>query len=333
MGKRVSGVISMFSRCWPLAHCVKSTAFFTGQTNMLTISKGSLLFSQRRLIFSQGRIPNSEMILLATGHLPRVEFCREMAKKAKSKSKTAKQRVDDIVDELSDGEDDPTDEEDFMVSLKETPLSNFMTSQKSVNKSGKGSPLSLKYHDFVRIVDGEGLWTELQESVDQLKSFYVHHLNIRSSASLDLLLVELEGDKYPLHEIAAISKKDPKRLTIDASDFPQASQNIMKAIQESGLNLNPQQDGFKIFVPIPKVTKEYREKLAGGARKKLNESKEDLRAAQNKFQKRTVDRGEGRGVSSDDLRAATDIIKAVTDHFMVVSDQLLQSKTKELLGK
>jgi len=304
---------------WSLARCVRNTVFLTGQTNRLTIRQGTLVYSEAKL--------------LATPHLPRVEFCREMAKKVKSKSKTVKQHVDDIIDELSDDEDDSTDQEEFLVNHRETPLSAFLTSQKSVNKSGKGSPLSMKYPDFIRIVDGESLWTELQDCVDKLKSFYVHHLNIRSSASLDLLLVELEGDKFPLHEIATISKKDPKRLIIDASDFPQASQNIMRAIQESGLNLNPQQDGFKIFVPIPKVTREYREKLAGGARKKLNESKEDMRAVQNTFQKKTVDRGAGSGVSGDDLRTATEIIKAVTDHFMVTSDQMMQLKTRELLGK
>jgi ribosome recycling factor len=42
-------------------------------------------------------------------------------------------------------------------------------------------------------------------------------------------------------------------LIIDASSFPQAAGSIMTAIREAGLNLNPQQDGLKIFVPIPKA--------------------------------------------------------------------------------
>ena len=35
---------------------------------------------------------------------------------------------------------------------------------------------------------------------------------VRSSTSLDELEIELEGDIYPLNELAAISKKDPKRF-------------------------------------------------------------------------------------------------------------------------
>ena len=104
----------------------------------------------------------------------------------------------------------------------------------------------------------------------------------------DEVSVHFEGDNYPLKEIASISKKDPKKVVIDASAFPQASVNIMKALRDSGMNLNPQQDGLTIFVPIPKVTKEFREKLAAGSRKKMNECKEDLRiAAENRVQQNT----------------------------------------------
>jgi ribosome recycling factor len=241
---------------------------------------------------------------------PLVEFSRGMAKKGKGKSKGNKPSIDDIIDELSDDEEEIQDDnDDFNIDHKVTPLSEFLSKSKTVKKSSKGTLTTLKYSEFLRIVDGERFWREMQACVDQLKSFYVHHLSVRSSTSLDLLSVELEGDLYPLNEIATISKKDPKRLIIDASDFPQANQNIMKAIRESGLNLNPQQDGLKIFVPIPKVTKEYREKLAGGARKKLNETKEEMRSIQNNFQKMVAEREVKGGISSDNIKAAAELLK------------------------
>ena len=57
----------------------------------------------------------------------------------------------------------------------------------------------------------------------------------------------------------------------------------MKTLREtSGLNLNPQQDGTRIYVPIPKVTREHREKLSKGAKQKCNETKEQLRKIQSK---------------------------------------------------
>ena len=99
------------------------------------------------------------------------------------------------------------------------------------------------------------------------------------------------------------------------------------------MNLNPQQDGLTIFVPIPKVTKDFREKLAGGARKKLNECKDELRSIQNKYTKVVSERELSDEISEDDARAAVSVIKVITDNFISVGDQLLMAKTNEILGK
>lgn len=146
-------------------------------------------------------------------------------------------------------------------------------------------------------------------------------------------MVHFEGDDYPLKEIASISRKDPKKAVIDASAFPQASVNIMKALRDSGMNLNPQQDGLTIFVPIPKLTKEYRETLVAGSRKKMTGCKEDLRKVQNRYTKKVGEKDLTGAVTKDELRASTDVIKLVTDHFMSKAEQLHNAKAKEILGK
>ena len=144
--------------------------------------------------------------------------------------------------------------------------------------------------------------------------------------------VHFEGDTYPLNEIASLSKKDPKKVIIDASAFPQAATNIMTAIRDSGMNLNPQQEGLTIYVPIPKVTKEFREKLAAGAKKKLTESKDSFRKV-NKYIKKVSESELSGDVSKDDARAASDAIKSITDNFMSLGDQLCANKCKDILGK
>ena len=176
--------------------------------------------------------------------------------------------IDDLIDALSDDEDEAEAEhEEDLKEFKETPLSKLLKSskkgpsgkggsKKDSGKQGGGGGSVIKYEMFVRVVDGEKLWQELESVVVNLKQYYIQHLSVRSATSLDNLPVELEGDKYPLNELALISKKDPKRLVIDASSFPQATANIMSAIREAGMNLNPQQDGLRIFVPIPKVLRD-----------------------------------------------------------------------------
>jgi len=257
---------------------------------------------------------------------------RGKTKKGKSKVKSSKTQIDDLLDELSDDEDDDSVIEEG-TAFKDTDLSNFLKQRSPGKKPTKGSVPVMKYQEFMAVTRGEHLWKELEEAVEKLKNVYMHQLNVRSSTSLDELPVNLEGDSYPLNELATISKKDPKKLIIDSSAFPQAAPNIMASIRASGMNLNPQQDGLRIFVPIPKVTKEFREKLAAGARFKLNEFKNEARAIQNKYVKVLNESELMDEVSKDDSKAASSLIKVITDDFLSRGDQLHMAKTKDILGK
>lgn len=148
--------------------------------------------------------------------------------------------------------------------------------------------------------------------------------------ALDNLPVELEGDTFPLSEVADISKKDPKRLIVDCSSFPQAASTIVKAIVNSGLNLNPQQDGLRIYVPIPKVTKEHREKLAKGVKAKCMECQNALKKRQNALVSELSDTKKG---TKDQVLALKQIVQAICQHFGREADQMMVAKQKEVLGK
>ena len=75
---------------------------------------------------------------------------------------------------------------------------------------------------------------------------------IFSSGSIENLPVVFEGDTFSLQELAQITKKGPQLLVVNVSSFPTAVSGVVKAINESGMGLNPQQDGAKVFIQIPK---------------------------------------------------------------------------------
>ena len=81
------------------------------------------------------------------------------------------------------------------------------------------------------------------------------------------------------------------------------------------------------------VTKEFREKLVAGARKKLNSTKDELRSVQNAHTKRMEESDPPPGVSKDDVKEAVAAVRLVTESFIASADQLLVIKTKELMGK
>lgn len=66
--------------------------------------------------------------------------------------------------------------------------------------------------------------------------------------------IEFEGETYTLQEIAQIGRKGPQLLVVNLSGFPQALKNVLKAIHDSGMGLNPQQDGTTLFIPVPKYS-------------------------------------------------------------------------------
>jgi len=77
--------------------------------------------------------------------------------------------------------------------------------------------------------------------------------NVTFTGALETLLVEFEGETYPLQELAQVGRKNPQLAVLNLSSLPDACQPVIKAIQASGMNLNPQQEGTTIYVPLPKL--------------------------------------------------------------------------------
>ena len=134
--------------------------------------------------------------------------------------------------------------------------------------------------------------------------------------------------------MAAISKRDPKRIVIDSSTFPQATISIMQTLRGSALNLNPQQEGTRIYVAIPKVTRETREGLAKSAKTKMNQTKSELRDVQNKYLKRSNDLEAGKSsIPKDTFAAVRSILLSMEQNFIQIAESDTQKKQNDLLNK
>lgn len=128
-------------------------------------------------------------------------------------------------------------------------------------------------NEIAEVVNVVRMKDDLQKLLDTLKADYVKNLTIHSTAgnlksfplfqgivliscpnsgSIENLPVEFEGETFTLQELAQIGRKGHQMLVINVSSFPQAIKSVLKAIQDSGMGLNPQQDGTTLFIPIPK---------------------------------------------------------------------------------
>lgn len=81
-----------------------------------------------------------------------------------------------------------------------------------------------------------------------------------SAALVENLTVEAYGSHQPLKNIASVSVPDAKTLAIQPWDRSTLGA-IEKAIRDSNLGLNPNNDGTRVILNIPPLTEERRKQL------------------------------------------------------------------------
>nr|XP_012627239.1 ribosome-recycling factor, mitochondrial isoform X1 [Microcebus murinus]XP_012627240.1 ribosome-recycling factor, mitochondrial isoform X1 [Microcebus murinus]XP_012627241.1 ribosome-recycling factor, mitochondrial isoform X1 [Microcebus murinus] len=172
---------------------------------------------------------------------------------------------------------------------------------------------------------------EMKSVTEVLKDNFNKTLNIRTSpGSLDHIAVVTADGKLALNQISQISMKSPQLILVNMASFPECTAAAIKAIRESGMNLNPELEGTLIRVPIPKVTREHREMLVKLAKQHTNKAKDSLRKvrtnAMNKL-KKSKDK-----TSEDTIRLIEKQISQMADDTVAELDRHLAVKTKELLG-
>ena len=83
----------------------------------------------------------------------------------------------------------------------------------------------------------------------------------RANASmLDIIKVDVYGQKMPVNQLATISTPDPRSINVQVWDQNNVSL-IDSAIKKSNLGINPQIDGQLLRLPIPSLNEERRTEL------------------------------------------------------------------------
>lgn len=206
------------------------------------------------------------------------------------------------------------------------------TKDKKKEKGGKKSAAKVDINEsqLRELINYDALNTQMQKAVQQMKDDFVKHLSLRSTTgAIDTLRITVDGTEHELQELAQISRKNPKTIVVNMIAFPQTIPDVLKALEKSGMNLNPQQDGTTLFIPIPKVTKEHRENLSKNAKTLFIKYRDTIKDIQNTNIKKLKKQSE---ISKDDVFAVQSQIGAIADKYITEADKILQLKQKELLG-
>ncbi len=172
---------------------------------------------------------------------------------------------------------------------------------------------------------------KMDKAVEHTQSQFATVRTGRASPALvERINVDYYGAPVPLQQLASISVPEARQLLIKPHDRG-ALESIEKAIRESDLGVNPNNDGVSIRLSLPQLTEERRKEyvkvaktMAEDGRIALRNTRRDTRKTLEAFEKESE-------ISADDLERAEKELDKVTSEHVDHIDQALQRKEHELL--
>ena len=153
----------------------------------------------------------------------------------------------------------------------------------------------------------------------------------RANASmLDLIKVDVYGQKMPINQLATITVPEPRTINVQVWDLNNVTL-IDSAIKKSELGLNPQIDGQLMRLPIPDLNEERRselKKIIKSTGEKCKVSIRNIRREANDELKKLLKTKE---ISEDDEKKAEKNIQNITDTNIKLIDEKVISKEKEIM--
>ena len=153
----------------------------------------------------------------------------------------------------------------------------------------------------------------------------------RANASmLDLVKVDVYGQKMPINQLGTITTPEPRMINIQVWDLNNVNL-IDSSIKKSELGLNPQIDGQLIRLPIPDLSEERRnemKKMVKAMGEKCKVSIRNIRRDANDSLKNLLKKKE---ISEDEEKKNEKEIQVITDKFIKLIDDKVSSKEKEIM--
>ena len=151
-----------------------------------------------------------------------------------------------------------------------------------------------------------------------------------NSNMLDLVKVDVYGQKMPVNQLATITTPEPRMINVQVWDLNNVTL-IDAAIKKSELGLNPQIDGELIRLPVPDLSEERRneiKKMIKVMGEKCKVSIRNIRREANDELKKLL---KNKDLSEDEEKKFEKIVQTSTDDHIKRIDEKVESKEKEIM--
>ena len=181
----------------------------------------------------------------------------------------------------------------------------------------------------------EQIYNDTNAKMDKTVSHYQSEIgSIRTGRAtthlLDSIKVEFYGTLNPLNNIALVSAPDSQLITIQPYD-PGALEAIEKAIIDSDVDINPNNDGTIIRLSIPPLTEERRKELVKLVHKVIEDGRISIRNIRREANDQLKTLEKSHSISEDTLKIELENIQDLTNEHIDKLNKMQENKEKEIL--
>ena len=151
-----------------------------------------------------------------------------------------------------------------------------------------------------------------------------------NSKMLDLIKVDVYGQKMPINQLGTITTPEPRTINIQVWDLNNVSL-IDSSIKKSELGLNPQIDGQLIRLPIPDLSEERRNEMKKMIKTMGEKCKVSIRNIRREANDELKDSLKKKVISEDEEKKFEKQVQNYTDSHIKIIDEKVVSKEKEIM--
>jgi ribosome recycling factor len=172
---------------------------------------------------------------------------------------------------------------------------------------------------------------KMDRAVDHAKEEFAAIRTGRATpAMFGRIVIDYYGAPTPLPQMASIGIPEPRMVLIKPHD-PSQLKAMEKAIRDSDLGVNPNNEGTQLRLVLPPMTEERRRDMIKVVRHKGEDAKVAIRNIRRRAKEeldRIVKDGEA---GEDDGRRAEKELDDLTHKYVTTIDEILKHKEAELL--
>lgn len=173
--------------------------------------------------------------------------------------------------------------------------------------------------------------SKMEKTVESLKAEYS---GIRAGRAnphiLDKLRVDYYGAPTPIQQVANVTVPEARTLMIQPWEASLIKE-IEKAILNSDLGVNPNNDGKSVIINFPELTEERRKDLVKDIKKKAEAAKVAVRNIRRDANDALKKMNKANEISEDELKTNEDKVQKLTDKYIANVDKLMDEKSREIM--